>query len=59
MAKKNEQLATVPSWYPSAEDVRLTQHAQMETSKREAAEFASQTIKPGPSSWWRRLFGLQ
>jgi hypothetical protein len=57
--KKNEQLTTVPSWYPSTNDVLQTQRAQMETSKREAMEFASQTIKPHPSSWWRRLLGVR
>jgi hypothetical protein len=60
MGKKNEQIATVPSWYPSTNDVLQTQRAQMEISKRQAMEFASQTIKPGTSSgshsWWRRLF---
>ncbi len=59
MSKKSERIATVPSWYPSTDDVRQTQRAQMEASKRDALAFASQTFHRGSSSWWRRLLGLR
>jgi hypothetical protein len=59
MIKKNQQIASIPSYYPSCTEHRATQRAQMETSKREAADFASKTFLREDLSWWRRLFRLK
>jgi hypothetical protein len=57
--KDLEPSSKVDSWYPSADQIVLTQREQVVKAREEAAAFASRKFGRTASPWWRRLFGAR